>query len=228
MSPMLGTTRTLALLALISIPLSAPTWAAPMIVELSAEASRPAINDLVRATVSAEAAGATPGELSKQVNSLIAEALRVARAYPAVKIQSGGTASYPSYSKTGKIESWRMRSELSLESGDPAALSELLGKLQLSLVVSNLVLQPSPETRKTVEEQAVIDALAAFKSRAKVISDALGKTYRIKQLSVNTNGRVVQPMFRAMKSMSAEAAPMPIEAGESLVNATISGQIELE
>jgi predicted secreted protein len=54
----------LALLPLLSLPLAAPAWAAPMIVELTAEASRPAANDLVRATVSAEAAGATPGELS--------------------------------------------------------------------------------------------------------------------------------------------------------------------
>jgi predicted secreted protein len=222
--------RSLAQLALLPVlSFAAPAWAAPMIVELTAEASRPAANDLVRATVSAEAAGTTPGELSKQVNGLIAEALKTARAYPAIKTQSGGTSTYPVYAKNGKIESWRMRSELTLESPDTAALSELLGKLQLSLGVSNLTLQPSAETRKKIEDQAVIDAITAFKARAKVVAEALGKNYSIKQLTVNTSGRIVQPMmYRAAKAMTAEAAPMPMEAGESQVSATVSGQIELD
>ncbi len=221
--------RVLRLLPLFALLLAVPAFAATTIIELSAEASRPAANDLVRATVSAEASGTTPGELSKQVNNQIADALKTAKAYPSVKTQSGGTSTYPIYAKNGKIESWRMRSDLSLESGDMAPLSELLGKLQTSLGVSNLVLQPSPETRKKVENEAMLDALSAFKSRAKVIADALGKPYHIKQLSVNTSGRIVQPMFRAAaKSMLSEAAPMPMEAGESQVSATISGQIELE
>ncbi len=221
--------RVLRLLPLFALLLAVPAFAATTIIELSAEASRPAANDLVRATVSAEASGTMPGELSKQVNNQIADALKTAKAYPSVKTQSGGTSTYPIYAKNGKIESWRMRSDLSLESGDMAPLSELLGKLQTSLGVSNLVLQPSPETRKKVENEAMLDALSAFKSRAKVIADALGKPYHIKQLSVNTSGRIVQPMFRAAaKSMLSEAAPMPMEAGESQVSATISGQIELE
>ena len=225
MKPLTRAARTLLLLAW---TLSAPGWAAPMTVELSAEASRPAVNDLVRATAFAEATGTTPGELSRQVNHQIAEALKIAKAYPAVRTQSGGTTTYPAYAKGGKIESWRMRSELSLESGDAASVSELLGKLQASLGVSNLQLQPSSETRKKVESEAMIDAIAAFKGRAKVIADALGMSYRIKQLSVSTSGRIVQPMFRAAKTMAMEAAPMPVEAGESQVSASVSGQIEVE
>ena len=73
------------------------------------------------------------------------------------------------------------------------------------------------------------EATLSFKARAKVIAEALGKSYQIKQLSVSTNGRIVQPMFRAAaKAMMADAAPMPMEAGESQVSATVSGQIELE
>ena len=216
-------------LAVLTWTLSAASFAAPMIVELSAEASRPAVNDLVRATAFAEAAGTTPGDLSRQINQQIAEALKTAKAYPAIKTQSGGTSTYPIYAKGGKIEAWRMRSELALESGDAASVSELLGKLQASLGVSNLQLQPSAETRKKVESEAMIDAIAAFKGRAKVIADALGMSYRIKQLSVSTSGRVVQPMFRgAAKTMAMEAAPMPVEAGESQVSASVSGQIEVE
>jgi predicted secreted protein len=221
--------RTMRALPFAGLLLATPAQAAATTVELSSEVSRPAVNDLVRATVAAEATGTTPGELSRQINNLVSDALKVARAYPTIKTQSGGTSTYPIYAKGGKIESWRMRSELTLESGDTTALSELLGKLQTSFGVSSLVMQPSPETRKKVENEAMLDALSAFKERAKVIAGALGKTYHIKQISVDTNGRVVQPIFRAAaKSMVSEAAPMPMEAGESQVSATVSGQIELE
>ena len=217
-------------LAAFSLLICLPSLAAPTIIELSAEASLPAANDMARATVSAEAAGTTPGELSRQVNGMIAEALKTAKSVPGVKAQNSGTSTYPVYSsKGGKIESWRMRSELALESTNIAALSELLGKLQSSLAVSSLVLQPSPETRKKVENDAMLEALSAFKARAKVIADAMGKPYRIKQITVNTSGRFIQPMYRAAaKSMMADAAPMPVEAGETQVSATVSGQIELE
>ena len=217
-------------LTLFAALLAAPAFAAPTptTIELSSEASRAAVNDMVRATAFAEASGATPGELSKQVNVLIAEALKTAKGYPGVKTQSGGTSTYPIYTKNGKIESWRMRSQISLESGDTEALSQLLGKLQTSLGVSDLVMQPSPETRKKVENEAMLDAIAGFKERARIVADAMGKSYRIKQLSVNTSGRIVQPMFRAAaKTMAAEAAPMPMEAGESQVSASVAGQIEL-
>lgn len=200
------------------------------IVELSTEARRPAMNDVVHATLAAEATGATPAELSRQINGLIADALKKAQKYPSVKTQSAGTSTYPVYSKGGEIESWRMRSEVALESGDNAAISELLGTLQLSLGVTSLTLSPSAETRKKVENETLLDAIAAFKERAKVIADALGKPYRIKQLSVHGSGQPVQPMFRAAaKSMMSDAAaPMPMESGETQISVNVSGQIELE
>ena len=99
-------------------------------IDLAAEASRPAANDLARATVFAEASGATPNDLARRVNGLIADRLKTARGYSGIRTQSGGTHSYPVYGKGSRIEGWRMRSELILESADSAALSELLGKLQ--------------------------------------------------------------------------------------------------
>jgi predicted secreted protein len=213
------------LLALFAVPVVA----VPTTIELSTEAARAAPNDLARATVFAEATGATPGELAKRINNLIADGLKTARGYSNVKTQSGGTHTYPMYAKGGKIDTWRMRSDLTLESSDAGALSELLGKLQTALGVSSVVMLPAPETRKKAENEAMLDAITAFKARAKLLADALGKPYRIKQISVNTNGRPpVMPMMRANAAFSsADAAPMPMEAGESQISANVSGQIEL-
>lgn len=217
------------LLLLFAMPATAATSDEAMLttIELSAEAARPAANDLTRASVFAEASGATASELANRVNSQISDALKTAKAYTHVKTQSGATHSYPIYAKDNKIEGWRMRSELTLESRDSAALSELLGKLQTSLGVANLMLLPSPEAREEAESKAIIDAIAAFKLRAKTVADALGRSYRIKLLSINSNGRPAGPPMMRAAAMAADATAMPIEAGETQIRATISGQIVL-
>ncbi|MGE5385473.1 MAG: SIMPL domain-containing protein [Betaproteobacteria bacterium] len=205
--------------------LAAPV--AALTVDLSAEASVAAPNDLVRATVAADVAGATPAQLAAKANSAIAEGLRIAKAYPAVKARTGGVHSFPVYGKNGQIESWRMRSELLLESRDAATMGELLGKLQANLLMAGLSAAPAPETRSKAEERAILDAIATFHARAKVVAGTFGKPYRIKSLSVSTQGGPVMPMFKAQRMALAEAAPAPVEAGESQVTAVVSGQIEI-
>jgi Predicted periplasmic/secreted protein len=100
-------------------------------VELSAQANRAAANDRIQATMSAEASGVTPGELSRQINPMIDEALKAAKTYPSVRAKSGNTSTYPVYTKNGKIESWHMRSEILFESSEVAGLSELLENCRL-------------------------------------------------------------------------------------------------
>jgi len=91
-----------------------------------------------------------------------------------------------------------MRTDLALESTDPAALSELLGKLQGSLGVANLSMLPAPETRIKAENEATLDAITAFRARAKLIADSFGKPFRIKHLAINSSGRPPPlPMMRA-------------------------------
>lgn len=200
-------------------------------IELSAEASRPAANDMVRATIYAEASGNNPADLARKVNQEITEALKVIKAKPGITVKSGHQNTYPIYGQNQKIENWRMHSELVLESRDPTAVSELLGRLQqMRLAVSNLSQLPAPETRQQVEDEATRDAIKAFQKRATVVAAALGKPYKIKQMSIQQNGgaQPPMPMMRAARGvvMAADVAA-PLEAGESLVTTTISGQIEL-
>ena len=65
-------------------------------------------------------------------------------------------------------------------------------------------------------------------SRAAVAAEQLGKTWRIKQLNIQQGGSKPMPLMRASRGATlADAAPAPLEAGESQVITTISGQIEL-
>jgi hypothetical protein len=55
-----------------------------------------------------------------------------------------------------------------------------------------------------------------------------GKPYRIRHLAINSSGRPPPlPMHARGIAGCGRAAPMPIEAGETLVTASVSGQIEL-
>lgn len=196
-------------------------------VSLSAEASRPATNDTVDAMVYAEMSGRDPAELAQRMNREIAEALKQLRSQPEITVKSGQQSSYPVYASDRKIDSWRMRSELLLSSGDVAAVSNMVGRLQQrKLLLGGISQRPSAATRKQIEELATRDALAAFSQRAGVIASALGRSWKIKQLSVNQQGGAM-PMFRAASVMMADAAPAPIEAGESDVTIVVSGEIEL-
>ncbi|WP_240327648.1 SIMPL domain-containing protein [Dechloromonas sp. HYN0024] len=207
------------------------TAQAGALVDLSAEASRPVTNDLVRASVYSEATGKSAAELAQRVNADIAEALKLIRTKAGVSVKSGRQSTYPVYSQAQKIDGWRMRSELVIESKDQGGVSELLGKLQqMRLAVGDVSLLPSPEARRQVEDEATREAIRAFRSRAEVIAEQLGKGWKIKQLNVQQGGGMPMPMLHATRTaMLADAAPAPapLEAGESLVTTHISGQIEL-
>jgi predicted secreted protein len=200
--------------------------AAPLTISLSSEASHPAPNDLMQAVLSAEASGAALAELSERINRTIDEALKLAKSYPAVKVQSGGTTTTPIYAKNGRIESWRMRSGIAVESADMAGLSELLGKLQASLAVSSVNLLPLPETKRKAEDAAILEAIELFKARAKLVAGAQGQDYVIRELSISTGERFA-PAMRAAKTLSSVVASMPVESGESLIDAAVSGKIEI-
>lgn len=203
-----------------------------IVVDLNAEASRLAPNDLARAQAYIELGDTTPGPLAKKVNAAMQSALATAKPYTSVKVRGGNTSTYPVYSKNGRtIESWRMRSELLLESKDQAALSELLGRLQTQLAVGQLTLEPSEDTAREAENAAIGDAIAAFNARAKIVAASLGGNWRVLHMNVNNTSGMPppRPLMRSKVAMAEAAmADMPVEAGESRVSVNISGQIEID
>ncbi|HLO62877.1 MAG TPA: SIMPL domain-containing protein [Azonexus sp.] len=217
------------LLSLFALALVA-TAEAGALVDLSAEASRPATNDMVRASIYSEASGSNPADLARQVNGNIAEALKLIREKKGVTVKTGSQSTYPIYTQSRKIDGWRMRSELLIESKDFGAVSELLGRLQqMRLAVGDITQLPAPETRRQAEDEAMREAIRAFQNRAGVVGEQLGKTWQIKQMHINQGGGTPVPLLRGARAamMAAEAAPAPIEAGESTITTNVSGQIEL-
>jgi len=225
----------LLVLAFAATPALAAEPAKPdgTLIDFRVDVQKSVANDLGRAAAYVELTGADPGEVARKVKGAIGDGLAVAKAQPGVTVKSGNTHTWPLYSNGAKggrtIEGWRMRSELQLESRDAAALSAAVGKLQAALAVGGIAFAPAPETRRKAEDEATLEAIEAFTAKAARIAATLKKPYRIRQLSVNGGGNFPQPypMARGAALMAAEAAPMPVEAGESSVTVNVSGQIEL-
>lgn len=200
------------------------------LVDFHVEVQKSLPNDLGNATAYVEMNGTDPAEVAGRVKAAIAAGLALAKAQPGITVKSGNTHTWPIYAKSGRsIESWRMRSELLLESRDAAALSTAIGALQATLAIGGIQFIPAPDTRRKAENDAALEAIAAFRAQAARIAATLKKPYRIRQMSVNGSGHAPspRPLARATAMMAAEAAPMPVEAGESTLTTTVSGKIEL-
>ena len=201
-------------------------------VSLRAEASREVANDRMFVTLYSEAQHEDPGQLAAQTTRAINEALRVARRSDAVTINQGSRSSYPVYDEKGqRISGWRERAELQLESADFAALSKLTGELLANLKMGSMHFGVSDEARKQSEDELLGEAIAAFRARAQLATEALGGSgYRLVRLDLNSHA--APPMLRnmAMKTMTeAMAMDAPeIEAGTRRIGLAADGVVEVQ
>lgn len=221
------------LFALLFAPLAATAQAPETLfnlIALNAQAEREIPNDLLTATLAAEAEGADPAQLADSVNRTMQRALADALAYKSVKAQSAGYQTIPVYDKN-RVARWRVRQELRLESADFAAATELVGKLQSTLMVTGLALSVSGETRRKAENALIAEALAAFDERARVVRDAMkAKGYRVRDLQVSPGGAPPRPMLAMQaRAMSSESVAQPaVEPGSTRILITVSGTIQLQ
>jgi predicted secreted protein len=202
-------------------------------VDLQAEVSREVQNDLMNASLYAEATDPSAAKVADQLNRVAAEALKTAGEFKAVRARSGYTHTYPVYDRAGKLTAWRGRSEIRLESKDTQAMAALVGKLQSTMQLGGVSFTVSPELRRQAEDELIKDAVAAFRARADIAAKAIGgRTYKIRRIGLNTGGfpPVPRPMAapRAMAAQAAEVAPPVFEAGTSVVNVVANGTVEVE
>ncbi len=200
------------------------------VVNLSAQAEREVPNDTLTAVLAADAEGADPAALADGVNRAMREALKAAEGYRNVKARSLNYQTWPVYDKQ-RIARWRVRQELRLESRDFAQATELIGRLQSTLVVSGMSVGLSVEARRQAENALIVEALAAFHERAGIVRDAQkARGYRVKDLQVGTGGGMQPRYFTAQRAGAASApiAAPSVEPGASVIQVGISGNIQLQ
>jgi predicted secreted protein len=204
------------------------------LITLQAQAEREVPNDLLSATLAAEAEGADPAQLSAEVNKAMQAALAAAKGHAAVRARSGNYQTFPIYDKN-RITRWRVRQELRLESADFPAATALIGKLQAGpqfpLTVAGMSLSVSPGARKQAENALIPEALAAFEERARLVRETMkAKSHRMQNLQISASGGVTPIPYAAMRASGVSAsAPSPaIEAGTTRILITVSGTVQLQ
>lgn len=90
----------------------------------------------------------------------------------------------------------------------------------------------SRELRARVQTEAQAQAIANYKIQAESIAKGFGFSgYTLREVSVSANdvGQPFRPRVMAMESRAAMAdAPVPVEAGKSTVQVTVSGSVQLK
>ncbi|MBM7061539.1 SIMPL domain-containing protein [Pseudomonas sp. UL073] len=217
-----------------SLPLQAADEPRYNQIALRAEVSQDVAHDLMHVTLYSEGQNSDPAKLAADTSEALNAAIAKARKVQGVTVQSGSRNSYPVYDKDGqKITGWRERAELRLESQDFATLSKLTAELLGELKMGGMDFAISKPSRKKNEDALLKDAVAAFKERAQLATDALGgKGYKLVSLNLNSGGFRPMPMQRmdaAPMAMSmAKSAPQEIEAGTSEVTISADGVIEVQ
>jgi predicted secreted protein len=203
-------------------------------VALRAEVNQEIAHDLMQVTLYSEAQDSDPAALAAEISKTLNASLAQARKVKGVSVASGSRNSYPVYDDKGqKITAWRERAELRLESADFSALSKLTGEMLQTLKMGGMNFSIADDTRKTHEDALLKDAVAAFKARAQLATEALGGSgYKLVSLNLNSGGfqRPMPMRMEAMKGaamMDASVTP-EIEAGTSQVSISADGMIEVQ
>ena len=214
--------------------LAQPLTVLQNVVQLSASGSVESPQDLLSIALSTTRDGSDANAVQSQLKTALDTALTEAKkaAQPGqLDARTGSFSLYPRYGRDGKPTGWQGTAELILEGRDFARISSTAGKIQ-TLTVSNVSFGLSRTQRAVVEREAQALAIQSFKGRATEIAQAFGFAgYTLREVSVNANdaGYTPRPRLMAMEAKSAVAdAPVPVEAGKTLVVVNVSGSVQLK
>ena len=178
--------------------------------------------------------GSDATTVQNQLKQALDAALTVARASAKpqqLEVRTGQFSLYPRYDRNGKITGWQGNTELVLEGRDFALISATAGKIQ-TLTMSGTSFSLSREARRKLESDVQAMAIERFKARADEVSKGFGfGGYSLREISVSSADQEVRPFQPRAMAMEAKAAmsdaAVPVEAGKSTVNVTVSGSIQL-
>jgi predicted secreted protein len=119
-----------------------------------------------------------------------------------------------------------------LEGRDIARITETAGKIS-TLTLGGVSFSLSRQARQQLESEVQAQAIERFKARAAEVAKGFGFAgYTLREVAVSsTDQEFSRPNPPRMMAMEAKAAmsdmAVPVEAGKSMVNVTVSGSIQL-
>ena len=202
------------------------------VVTLSASATASVPNDRMYAWLRAEVDNVDPARAAADVNARMARALARAKGIKGIDAETSGYSSYQITEK-GQPARWRITQSLALEGTDFAAMAALVSKLQGEdqLVLSGMNFAVSPEARRKAEDALTQQALKAWQARAQNAANGFGISgWRPGRVTIQT-GDFMRPqpiLMRAAAAGVASAPPVSVEAGNTDVTVSVTGEAVLD
>jgi predicted secreted protein len=203
------------------------------VLALTASATVEVPRDMISVTLSVTREGPEPGgvqaALQQALDAALAEARRAARPQQ-VDVRTGAFSLFPRTTQKGGIAAWQGTAELVIEGRDMPAIAQLVGRIG-PMTVARVHHGLSRELREKTEAAVAEQAIARYRARADDAARAFGYgSYAVREVTV-TGGEPggPEPMAMRMRAMdaSAEAAPLPVEAGRQPVTVTVTGTVQM-
>lgn len=205
------------------------------VVNLMASAYQEVAQDRLVLQMSVTREGRDAAQVQTQIRQALDEALKLARPHeraPDMEVRTGDFSLNPRYAKDGRIATWVGSAQLVLEGRDFELIARTAGRLtSLTMAGSHFTL--SRQARQALEADVQRAAIERFRARADDIARSFGfTTYTLREVSVSSTdsgGGMPRPvMMAAAKSFEAGDAAIPVEAGRTTVQVTVSGSIQLQ
>jgi predicted secreted protein len=224
-----------AALVLLSLSAAATAQTVPPpahVVNLNTSASVEVTKDLLHITFTTTREGpdaqSVQAALKQALDAALAEAKRVQKPGQ-IDVRTGNFSLYPRHApKGGGITGWQGTAELVAEGRDMAGIAQLAGRIQ-SMSIARVGQSLSREARERVEGEVSAQAIARFRAQAAEMARAFGYAgYTLREVTVGTNEPPPHmPVMRMQAMAKAEDAALPVEAGQGVVSATVSGSVTL-
>lgn len=198
-------------------------------VNLQVQAAREVPNDQMTVTLVTEHDGSDAAKVAKMINQDMAWALEIIKKHPLAKSRTRGYRTWPQYDADQEITGWHAIQELELAGSNMEGLSGLIGKLQEKMQVREMNFSPTDATRRSIENELILEAMQAFRERIEIIRKKMDdKNYRIINLTINTDGHQPPVVYeRAMIASDAAKIPPPaVQAGTSKMVVTVNGSVQ--
>ena len=204
------------------------------VAQISTTGSVEVQQDLLSISLNTTRDGTDAGVVQTQLKQALDTALALAKqaAVPGqMDVRTGNFSLYPRYGKDGKINGWQGSTELLLEGKDFPRITSTAGKIQ-TLTMGNVSFALSREQRARVEGEAQAQAIERFKAKAAEVARSFGfANYSLREVSINANDQSFPPrprmMAMAAKSEMADSS-VPVEAGKSTVQVSVSGSVQMK
>ena len=222
---------TILLLALVALSVNASETNTYNRVTYQVTEQKEVNNDEITVTMSIEREHQDATKLSDEINQLIIAANNTIRKFPGVSSSSSDYSIRPVYSRDKRLDHWRGGSSIVLKSQNSKEMAALVQVLQESMTITSTRYSVSAERRETIHTAMIEAALQKFNTRAEMVSKGMGfKKYRLVNINISNSGNAPRPVYAmaATKAMSESIAAPTFDSGNTTLNVTVSGTIEME